>query len=173
MVRGDTNQLDAGPEQGPGPTLKTRSPETTTPQVSGGASPDSLHAPSVSVSDPVREPGGPAKPDAGAGAVRSLVLNGDAEATLRGPGAVTRGANFCLRGPWGPAARLPGTPQRRAPRSCGPSQYNRGRTGRPCSGGPCPSFSHSHPPPRGRPGSAIVVTTTLNSEMPLKKSLGD
>lgn len=78
--------------------------------MSGAASSAFLQAPlSLSpVQSRVREQAGSAKPDRVQGAVRSLVLNGDAGVNLRPPGVATRKENFRLRSPRGPAARLPG-----------------------------------------------------------------
>lgn len=106
-------------------------------------------------------------------AVRSLVLKGDAGAPLHGPSALTvtltRGGNFCLRSPWGPWGQAARNALEADPEGVvGPrSTIEAGQAGL-----APPLSTPTSPLPQGRPGSAIVVTTTPNSEMPFKKSLG-
>lgn len=103
------------------------------------------------------------------GAVRSLVLNGDAGVTLHGLSATTQGGNFCLRSPRGPRGQAAGNTLEAGPGGAvGPhSTIEAGQAGL-----APPLSTPTSPLPWGRPGSAIVVTTTPNSEMPVKKSLG-
>lgn len=145
-----TNQLDAGPAQSPGPT---KTPPRRLPSLKRAEllpQPRPYAFKSFSASDRVEEQGGSSKSERAQGAIRRLVLNGDAGVNLHPlpPHPTVLHPQRELLSKKSPGTARPGCqecPGGRPQRHCWPSQYNRGRRDRPSSRGSSPSSFHSNP----------------------------